>query len=86
MVQNEKKNRKKVILAHFTIHCPASEVVSEVSKAEQANEWAVHANEQTDKQRGPILISGFLIDLAHSEKGNFQQIDWNKYHGTVFQN
>ena len=58
MVQNRKKNRKN---SHQINHYPTSDEVSEVneqisghvseaSRAEQANEWAVRANERTDKR------------------------------------
>ena len=43
------------------IHFPTSEGVSKVS--ERANEWAVRAN---GRASGPMLTSGFLVDLAHS--------------------
>ena len=61
MVQNRKK--KHNIDSHLVMDCPTSEGVSEVSKRvsaakgaseasspEQANEWAVRANERTDKR------------------------------------
>ena len=45
MVENGTKHRQN---SHLIIHCPTSKGVSEVS--EQANEWAVRANERTDEQ------------------------------------
>ena len=42
----------------------AAERASEASRAEQANERAVRANEQAS---GPVLTSQFLPDLNHSE-------------------
>ena len=60
MVENRKKHRQN---NHPIIHCPTSEGVSEVSERvsaaegmseksspKQANEWAVRANERTDKR------------------------------------
>ena len=63
--------QNQVILRHPIIHFPMSEGVSEVSEPvsaaegaskasslEQANEWAVRANERTD---GPVHTSLFLF-------------------------
>ena len=77
MVQNRKKHWKN---SHLIIHFPTSEGVSEVSaaertseasRAEQANEWAVQANEQMDKRvthwvTDPVLHSRFLVILAQN--------------------
>ena len=41
----------------------AMERASKARSAEQKNEWAVRANERVD----PVLASGFLVVLDHSE-------------------
>ena len=53
----------------FPMSTVASEWASERTNersAEQANEWAMQANEQMDMQGGPVLTSRFLADLNHS--------------------
>ena len=43
-----------------------AERARKASRAEQAKEWAVRANEWMDEWV-PVLHSGYLVDLAHSE-------------------
>ena len=61
MVQNRKKHGQK---SHPIIHCPTS----------KGSEWSEWASEQVSKQAngqvsGLEILSGFLVDLAHSELG-----------------
>ena len=47
----------------------AAERASEASSAEQANEWAVRANERSGGANGPVLTSRFLAVLNHRGEG-----------------
>ena len=58
MVENRKKHRQN---SHLIIHCPTSEEVSEAS--ERAN----------GRASGPVLLSVFLVVLAHSDLVGLRQ-------------
>ena len=69
MGQNRKKHK---IDSRPIIHCPTSEVVSKVREraSERASERVSGARKRAKgRASGPVLQSGFLVDLAHSARG-----------------
>ena len=76
-----KKNTDKIAILSITVlwarewakwaseRVSAAERASEVSSLEQANEWAVRANGRT---WGPVVLSVFLVVLAHSAVGTIR--------------
>ena len=97
MVQNRKKHRKN---SHLIIHFPTSEGVfkwssaaeraSKASSAEQANKWAVRANEQADERVAQYLqLDSWLfwtielIEICDKTSWCFR-IDWECQWGRVY--
>ena len=77
--------QNQVDLSHLIIHFPTSSGLSKwasnVSSAEQANEWAVQTNEQIDKlangrASGPVLTSRLLFILNHCGK-TWREKSWH---------